>query len=146
MAENRDLEALYLATQKATFGAPTIEEAKANWDTYVSPRFVAERNGVKFNSESYKEAMIEVKTQFPDFDVRWKKFIVGPRQVAALSYIWVPSAGLWFDSSCFIEFGEVGTEDEKRAVKFVEVVELGPKDRDPNSDEAKSITVVNQRV
>lgn len=139
MAENRELEELFIAANKATFGAPTIDEGKANWDTYVSPRFVGEQNGVKFDSESYKAAMVGIKTTYPDFDLRWKKIIVAPRRVSALAYIYVPTAQLWFDSSCFAEFGAVGTDDEKRIVKYTEVLEMGPKDRDPNSEEAKSI-------
>lgn len=141
MAESRELEELYLEGNGAVLLAPTVEAVAENFPKYVARSVVVDQNGIKQDYDSWLEAIKGLKTGGLKIDVRSRKLMTGPRTVGVFqhAYITPPGTdGLWVDSICYIEYGAKGTEDEKKIVKLLEVIEM-PKDRAPDAHTDASV-------
>lgn len=133
MAENRELVNLFVEGVRKTFATPAL------LPEYFSKSVVAEQNGVKHDYDSWIAWLQAAKLRMPNASIRFRKLTAGPRSVGVFQYVYVADLGLWLDSICQIEYGAVGTEDERKVVRYFEVVEMGPKDRDPDAEEFQSI-------
>lgn len=117
----------------------STEDAINNWSQYFSEELVVTQNGKTLSYTDFQKQMKEAKANWPVIDVRYKMLTESGRSVASAEYVWIPSHKIWFDTIIIMTFGEVGTEDENKIVTFLEIMQPGPADRDPNAAESQSI-------
>lgn len=133
------LASLYTTANKNTFMHESIETAIENWPKYFSKNLKVTQNGNELTFDTFREQMETAKKMWPVIDVRYKMLTESGRSVASAEHVWIPTPGLWFDTVIVMTFGEVGTEDEHKVVTFLEIMQEGPKDRNPDDAEFKSI-------
>lgn len=133
------LASLYTTANKNTFMNETVEAAIENWPKYFSKKLVVTQNGNTLDYEGFQKQMKDAKEVWPTIDVRYKMLTESGRSVASSEYVWIPSHKTWFDTVIIMTFGEVGTEDENKVVTFLEIMQPGPADRDPDAVEYQSI-------
>ncbi|KAF8309932.1 hypothetical protein DL93DRAFT_2170082 [Clavulina sp. PMI_390] len=137
------LTKLYITANAATFMHASTESAVESFPTYFSRSLSVVQNGKAMTYDELLNQMKGAKGMWPVIDVRYKMLTesADSREVATAEYIWIPSEKMWFDTIIVLTFGAVGSEDEHKVIKWVEVMTPGPKaeDRDPESAEAKSV-------
>ena len=138
-AASNPLTALYLEANKNTFMNASLDAAIEAWPKYFSKKLVVTQNDKKMDYEGFLQQMKDAKTNWPVIDVRYKLLTESGRTVASAEYVWIPKETMWFDTIIIMTFGDEGTEDEKKVVTFLEIMQSGPKDRDPAAPEAQSI-------
>lgn len=139
MENSQEVVDLLVETMKSVLGGPSVPEALEAFEKHISKSVVVTQNGITRDYDSWYAFIKENKPKMPNVDVRQRKIVVSSRSVGVFQYGYMKEAGIWMDCILLADFGEVGSEDEKKVIKCWEVVEIGPRDRNPDAEEFKSL-------
>jgi len=128
MSDQDELKQLYKDAIEKIYSEKDLSLAKNSWNDFYSSKLHAESAGQIYDSASFLSAVLGMKKGFVKVEVKLEQLTRMGRKVGACESLRLEKEDgdvMTAKAIILVEFGEIGSEDEKKVIDLREAVEFG---------------------